>query len=317
MTQWTDDELRDLAPAYAMGTLDAADLASFESALASSPWLRDEVASHRAVLDALATSVRVTPPAALRARVLARVAREADAIASGERADSTDGSAGGARGAGERRVGGADTDGALRVVRGEGQRGASASAASSVSSSSSAASPASRWLLSGVLGAALAASLMLVVSQRSQLAETRTLVVQRDSALAETRRVLAVRETTLATLLEAEREVLVVKLASTGDAAPGVQFFWNVKARRGVLRAYGLAPAPAGKGYQVWLIENGKPVPMPVFNTDATGRAIVAGIEMPADQRAAQAIAITLEPASGSPAPTSQPFLVGTISRGD
>jgi anti-sigma-K factor RskA len=174
-----------------------------------------------------------------------------------------------------------------------------------------------RWFVPSLLGAALAASLLVIVSQRAALRTTETRLAQRDSALAALATTLAARETTLATLLDAEREVLVVRLTSGADAAPGVQFFWNVRARRGVLRAYGLAPAPAGKAYQLWLIERGTPVPMPVFNTDAQGRAVLAGLEMPASTDGAEAIAITLEPDGGSRTPSSRPVLIGSLARGE
>lgn len=78
---------------------------------------------------------------------------------------------------------------------------------------------------------------------------------------------------------------------------------------RGVLLiASNLPPAPAGKIYEMWVIPKGaKPVPAGLFQTDSSGfgmhfqeSAIAEG----------SAVAVTLEPESGSGQPTTTPLLV-------
>jgi anti-sigma-K factor RskA len=69
-------DLRDLAPAYALGALDPDEARAFEAALSRSEELRREVASYREAAALLAFQEYQTPPADLRARVLARVRAE-------------------------------------------------------------------------------------------------------------------------------------------------------------------------------------------------------------------------------------------------
>jgi anti-sigma-K factor RskA len=311
--RFSDDELRDLAPAYAMGTLDAEERVAFEAALAANDWLRVEVDGHRATVEALATAARVTPPPALRERVLARIATLApdETTASTARVDAWS-DANGRASSPAADAPAAASPPPLDVVRGEGRDGARVPPrdASRPTTRQAAAPAPRRWLAPALLGAALAASLAVVVAQRAGNRALR-------EELAASRRALAGRDSTLAVLLDAERDVRVITLTSTASAEPGVQLFWNVRARRALLRAYGMRPAPAGRTYQLWLIRDGMPVRMPVFDTDATGRAIVADLAMPADAAAIGAIAVTVEPAGGSPAPTSTPILVGTVARGE
>jgi anti-sigma-K factor RskA len=67
----THDDLVVLAPAYVLGALDADERRTFESHLAQCDTCVSEVRSLRRVTDGLAQSVpQVTPPAALRSRVL-------------------------------------------------------------------------------------------------------------------------------------------------------------------------------------------------------------------------------------------------------
>ncbi|MRG59365.1 hypothetical protein GE115_05690 [Agromyces sp. CFH 90414] len=68
------DDLRELAPAYALGALDEADRERFEHALRGSPELRAEVDAFRAAASGLGEAVPpVAPPARLKADLFARL----------------------------------------------------------------------------------------------------------------------------------------------------------------------------------------------------------------------------------------------------
>jgi anti-sigma-K factor RskA len=87
----------------------------------------------------------------------------------------------------------------------------------------------------------------------------------------------------------------------------------RVIAANGVLRveANGLAALPSGKVYQAWVIQPaGKPLPEPTFVADAAGRA---AITIPSGQPKGTLIAFTIEPAGGSKAPTTKPFVAATL----
>jgi len=78
----SDAELRDLAAAYALGALDPDESRAFERLLEASPELAREVAELREVSGLLASGAPTAQPdAALRTRVLQRVAAEHDARA--------------------------------------------------------------------------------------------------------------------------------------------------------------------------------------------------------------------------------------------
>lgn len=87
----------------------------------------------------------------------------------------------------------------------------------------------------------------------------------------------------------------------------------RVIAADGVLRleAKGLAALPAGKVYQVWVIQpGGKPLPEPTFVADARGHGSAT---VPGKQPKGTLVAVTVEPAGGSMAPTTKPFIAATI----
>lgn len=130
--------------------------------------------------------------------------------------------------------------------------------------------------------------------------------------LARVQAILAERDATLATLLDAERELTVVQLVAAGPEAPGMQLFWNRRTNTAVLHAFRLPPAPAGQVYQLWLIRDGVPVPSQLFNPGADGSVVLAGVSLPPGD-GVSAAAVTLEPAGGSPQPTSAILLVGAL----
>lgn len=79
-----------------------------------------------------------------------------------------------------------------------------------------------------------------------------------------------------------------------------------------IFLANNLAPVPANKVYELWLIPSkGSPLPAGLFQPDSRGTATIVNPPLPAGVEA-KAFAITIEPAGGSPAPTSEPIMLGT-----
>jgi anti-sigma-K factor RskA len=87
-----------------------------------------------------------------------------------------------------------------------------------------------------------------------------------------------------------------------------------VNAQRGVvLMASRLPEAPAGKIYEMWIVpKQGAPVPAGLFHSSPRGVASHVWLQ-PVDLAAAAAVAVTLEPEAGSPAPTSTPLIVAKL----
>jgi anti-sigma-K factor RskA len=170
--------------------------------------------------------------------------------------------------------------------------------------------PASLWL-------ALAASLALATWLGASLYTARAELAAREAAGDSVRAALAAvqdrltqREKTLNWILEPGIELSV--LNSTGNAEPKIQFFMNRQKRVAMVHAFNLGQAEAGKVYQLWFIQDGKPVPSVTFNSEADGHAMVENIEVPMGSGITHA-AVTVEPTGGSPAPTSPVVLLGEV----
>ena len=165
---------------------------------------------------------------------------------------------------------------------------------------------------------ASAAAVLLAVGFGLQSIALRRQVAERDAAIAELRRdfgttqaQLAAREATLNAILEPD--VRLTTLTSTSTPAPVIQLFMNPKKRVALIHAFNLQPIESGRVYQLWFIpKGGKPIPSVTFNAEPTGHAMVQEVAIPEAPNLAVA-AVTNEPAGGSPQPTTQPILVGTI----
>jgi anti-sigma-K factor RskA len=92
----------------------------------------------------------------------------------------------------------------------------------------------------------------------------------------------------------------VVELRSPSSPNAIGRVIWNDKAG-GHLLVANLPPAPEGKAYELWTLGGAAPRPAGVFQVDAGGRA--AHKVEPAGE-IAKGFAVTLEPATGVPAPT-------------
>ncbi len=169
------------------------------------------------------------------------------------------------------------------------------------------------WIPWLALAAGLAALALGLVQGdlRRRLGERERLIAALRDSLARREARLAEREATLDALLEPD--VVLSRLTSTTTSEPGVQLFWNRRSNRAIVHAFNLPPAGAGRAYQLWFIPKaGKPIPSVVFNSEPSGHALVAQIEVPAGVPLTAA-AVTEEPAGGSPQPTTTPILVGPL----
>jgi anti-sigma-K factor RskA len=89
--------------------------------------------------------------------------------------------------------------------------------------------------------------------------------------------------------------------------------FWS-RTRGLVFTGSDLPPVPAGRTYQLWFIAGGVPTSGGVMTRpDANGRMTTV-VSPPANVPNPDALAVTIEPDGGVPAPTSNPFLIGRVS---
>jgi len=84
---------------------------------------------------------------------------------------------------------------------------------------------------------------------------------------------------------------------------------WS-RSRGLVFTAANLPPAPAGKAYQVWVVTAQAPISAGLLTTDSAGGGSQYYMTPP-DIAPPVAVAVTLEPSGGVPAPTGEKYLVG------
>jgi len=162
-----------------------------------------------------------------------------------------------------------------------------------------------------VMGAGLAAAVLVAVGLSLEVRKLNDTVHARDSVLSARERLLAQREETLNAILEPG--VQLVTMVAAGEAPPVAQVFFDPDKGRAIVHTFRLKPAPAGRAYQLWLLpKTGNPIASRVFNTELDGHGLERAIQVPVDG-SITGFALTEEPAGGSPQPTTAIILVGTL----
>ena len=301
MTPLSLDEVRELAPGYVMGTLTAEEFGAFEVAMQQpsvASVLTPELEAHRAALEVLATERAVRPPPGLRDRVLARIASE------------------------QQRAPGRAPLHDVTPIRVSGEQATPLTVSRSTRVTPAAGIrvvPAARssapWWIAGAFGVALAASAVFAVNVNTRLHATQKNLAQVQLVATTSSAKLAESEATLRSLLDGGSDLVLVRLIANESPEPGMQVFWNKKKGSAVVLATGLKPVARDRAYCLWLIKDGTPVAVKLFNVDADGRAVVSGVTVPTSAEGITAFAVTEEPAAGSPQPTMTPFLVGALPK--
>lgn len=106
----------------------------------------------------------------------------------------------------------------------------------------------------------------------------------------------------------ADPEIVKVSLQGVpGKENNRATLYWNPKTKDVYLQPDHLLPAPAGKQYQLWALVDGKPIDAGLLE-NGEGLCRLKPVEK------AQAFAITLEKAGGSPTPTpGEMYVLGNV----
>jgi anti-sigma-K factor RskA len=274
------DELKHDAAAYALGALEPAERAAFEAHVASCAECSAEVRQLRLSAVALAHAApQVSPPASLRARILAQ-------------ASAPDGVRGTAF-----ETFAHDT---ARATVAHDRRGLPA------------------WLQIAALlvvgaGVFLYAQRMQsrVSNLEAQLADARAAAADAERLTAEARTVALRAQSAMGVF--AALDVARIDLAGQPVAQMArARALWS-RQRGMVFTVSNLPQPPPGRVYQVWVVTSQAPVSAGLLTPDAQGGGSVY-FETPVDILPPVAVAVTLEPAGGVPAPTGERYLIGTPS---
>jgi anti-sigma-K factor RskA len=249
MTEYSHDELLELAAGYALGALSEEEARAVDEALPDNPALAVELHGlHNTIGAMLREDPPIQPRESLRKEWLARV----------------------------------------RARRGAQHKRARSQQVA--------------W----VLGAALAASVVALLTLGAKLRDTRLRFAATAASAEELNRQLS-------TLLAAESALQLAVLNGSRNDGSGAHLFWNVTERRGLLHTFHVPPAPAGRAYVLWLMHGDEPIPVRVFDSGANGHAIIEQLNLPETTHGIGSIVVTVEPVSGSARPSSAPILVGAL----
>jgi hypothetical protein len=150
------------------------------------------------------------------------------------------------------------------------------------------------------------------MSTRSELAQLQGRLDNTLVRLDSTQNLLVVRESTMNRIFEPGVELF--QLTASGDPDPHIQLFWDRIRNRAVVHASGLHQLDPGKAYQLWFIQDGKPVPSVTFKPEPTGHARVEPVDVPSGGDLSAA-AVTIEPEGGSQQPTMPIVMVGSLKK--
>jgi anti-sigma-K factor RskA len=284
ITDLDHDELNGRAAAYVLGALDPAENAEFRAHLSECAPCASAVTSLFSVASALAHAAPpATPSQAVRDRVLERIASvdaaqplawPVPAAAAAPRDNS-------------------------RTSRGSESRRRSLT----------------RWL-------PLAAALLIAVALGVDGVRLRGRVASLEQRVRDIGARANTSEQELTSVREtaAEAQMIVVVLASSDlirvdlagqPSAPEARAraFWS-RSRGLIFTASNLPPLPAGRTYQVWIVTPEAPLSAGLLRPGDRGD-VHAVFTTPRDVARVAAVAVTIEPDGGVPAPTGEKYLVG------
>jgi len=130
-----------------------------------------------------------------------------------------------------------------------------------------------------------------------------------DRAVADARRVSAELQASMGVLAAPDLVRIDLRGQPASPQARG-RALWS-RVRGMVFTASDLPPLPEGQVYQVWVVTAPRPVSAGLLTPDSSGGALTY-FETPPDIPPTIAVAVTIEPAGGLPAPTGAFYLAGS-----
>jgi hypothetical protein len=175
------------------------------------------------------------------------------------------------------------------------------------------------WWLATAASLALAAGLTIYTAQlrdriaglESELRDTRAQADAAQVQMVDAQRAASGAQTAVAILTAPD--VARVDLAGQQPVSPSAsaRAFWS-RSRGMVFNASNLPPLPAGRIYQLWVVTAQAPISAGFLTPDTQG-SVSEIFNTPPDIPQPVAMAVTIEPAGGVPAPTGEKYLIGTL----
>ena len=175
------------------------------------------------------------------------------------------------------------------------------------------------WWLATAASLALAVGLTVYTAQlrtriaglEAELRDTRALADAAQRQMVDAQRTATGAQTALGILTAPD--VARVDLAGQQPVSPtaSARAFWS-RSRGMVFNASNLPPLPAGRTYQLWVVTAQAPISAGLLTPDQQG-SVSEVFNTPPDIPQPVAMAVTIEPAGGVPAPTGDKYLIGTL----
>lgn len=158
---------------------------------------------------------------------------------------------------------------------------------------------------------AAAAALIVAVGLGFEVSSLRTRLQQNEARLA-TLQANELQEKKVAELLTSPSAQKVVLTAPKTPPVPTGRVVYLASQGGLILQASNLAPIPAAKTYELWVIpaDGSAPIPAGLFRPDVAGNGSVVLPQIPEGVKA-KAFGVTLEDAEGSKTPTAPILLAG------
>ena len=275
---------------YALGELDPAARAEVDGWAARYPQVRQELDELLTGLDAYAEAHALTPPAGARERILGRVLAE---------------------------IGGAEAAAAAPTPPVPTMRVSASNPhlATPVPTPPAEAQRSNGWAIAASVALLLSLGANALLYSRWQQTSADLVAAQNSQArFAQTSQVAERRLQGAESQLQVLRspEYQLVALAGTpAHTQARARVLYNAATHRVFLDVQQLPTLPAGKQYQLWALDKGKPIDAGVL---AANTAAGAGLQQMKDIASAQTFAMTVEPTGGSAGPTlSTMTVVGNI----
>lgn len=268
-------EIHSNAELYAVGGLDASEVAEFEQHLDQCDDCREEVATMREITSSMSQAVAADPPAALRASVLAEIASTPQVAALSA--------------PGRHARAGTDAPSAASELTAPAAAAASPEPASNVL-------PLRRSWGSRASAIVAAAAVLGAIGVGGWAIQDRNDARDQNEAA-------SAKVEQLTTLLSATDVQAVSAQTSSGGNATVVR---STSKQQALLVTADLPALDSGRVYEAWTFEGETAVPAGTFRADAAG----ATHELPTAAVDSAVIALTVEPEGGSDQPTTEPVVV-------